>query len=97
MTAQFLFSPRALTDLDEIWDHSAREWGVERAEAYLRDLARHAQRLADNPALGRSCAEVRAGYYRYPAGAHVIFYRGVATGIEVIRILHARMDAWRHL
>ncbi|WP_292545182.1 type II toxin-antitoxin system RelE/ParE family toxin [Mesorhizobium sp.] len=28
-------SPKAKADLDEIWGHSSKEWGLERAEAYI--------------------------------------------------------------
>jgi toxin ParE1/3/4 len=31
------------------------------------------------------------------SGAHVIFYREIAAGIDIVRILHRRMDVPRHL
>ena len=33
----------------------------------------------------------------YPAGSHVLFYRNVKAGIDIVRILHSRMDFERHL
>jgi toxin ParE1/3/4 len=52
--------------------------------------------LADNPALGRSCDNVRSGLRRLEHGEHVIFYRKDSGGILVSRILHQRMLPERH-
>jgi toxin ParE1/3/4 len=37
------------------------------------------------------------GYRVYHVGQHLIFYRQKSTGIEIIRILHDRMDVETHL
>ena len=34
----YVLSPRAQADLDEIWDYSAKHWGENRAEVYIREL-----------------------------------------------------------
>ena len=34
--------------------------------------------------------------FRYPAGSHVVFYRETDDTIDVIRVLHQRMDIERH-
>jgi hypothetical protein len=34
MTERCNLSPRAALDLDEIWDYTAKRWGVEQAETY---------------------------------------------------------------
>jgi toxin ParE1/3/4 len=84
--------PRARRDIDEIWDYSARVWGLEQAEVYIRQIQRCLQALADDPRLGRTCDDVRACHRKYPVGSHVVFYRIVEGGIDVVRILHRRMD-----
>ena len=53
--------------------------------------------LADNPALGRTCDDVRPGLRRMESGRHVVFYREDAGGILVSRILHQRMLPERHV
>ncbi|MCP1535986.1 type II toxin-antitoxin system RelE/ParE family toxin [Methylorubrum extorquens] len=83
-------SPRARGDLSRIWDDSA--------ERYIRLLAGGFDRLAEDPARGLRADEIRKGYFRLSVGSHVLFYRlGADGGIEVIRILHGRMDFKRHL
>ena len=50
-----------------------------------------------NPRIGRSAGAIRRGYRKHPCGSHVIFYREIAVGIDVVRILHRRMDVPRQL
>jgi toxin ParE1/3/4 len=49
------------------------------------------QLLADNPALGRQCDEIRPGLRRMKQGKHVVFYRQEPGGILICRILHQSM------
>ena len=93
----WVLSPRARTDLDEIWDWSVAHWGEERAERYIRDLFEVIALAAADPRRGRSRDDIRAGYRSIIAGSHVIFYRTARAGIDVVRILHARMDFRRHV
>jgi toxin ParE1/3/4 len=48
------------------------------------------------PSLGRACDDIRQGCRRYAEGSHTIFYREVGGDIEIVRILHGRMDPDRH-
>jgi toxin ParE1/3/4 len=94
----YVLSPRAGADLDEIWDYSVAHWGVDRTERYIRELRRTIEYLAADPRRrGRQCDEIRKGYYRHAVGSHVLFYRLTGDGIDVVRILHSRMDFERHL
>jgi toxin ParE1/3/4 len=97
MTGRFVIRPRAQADLDEIWDYTADRWGLDQAETYARQLWKDIELVADRPSLGRECSEVRPGYRKYPSGSHVLFYRPTADGIDVVRILHERMDYERHI
>ena len=91
-------SPLAAIDLSRIWDYSAEHWGVDQADRYVRQIGRACADLASGRKQGRSIDLVRAGYFRYPAGSHVLFYRWSTGGrMEVVRILHQRMDVGRHL
>lgn len=93
-----LLTPVAQRDLEQIWDYTSERWSDDQAEACLRDIQRAVELLVDNPLLGRVCDEVRAGYRRYTAGSHLQFYR-IAAGdtIEIVRVLHKRIDVDQHL
>ena len=94
--ALFRFSRRAEADLASIGAHTLRTWGEDQAIQYIGDLEACCQMLADNPALGRACDDVRPGLRRMESGRHVVFYRQAAGGILVSRILHQRMLPERH-
>ena len=95
--AAFRFSHRAEADLLSIADYTLRTWGNAQAARYIGELEVSCQRLADNPALGRSCDDVRSGLRRLEHGKHVVFYRPKRGGILISRILHQRMLPERHV
>ena len=97
MTGRAVLSPRARGDLEDIWDYTIKRWGLDQAEFYIRQLWQHIDAAARWPTIGRACPEVRAGYYKYSSGSHILFYRRVEGGIDVVRILHKRMDFGQHL
>ena len=92
-----VLSPRAKRDLAGIWNYTRKNWGEGQAELYIRTVQAAIETVAADPGLGRSCDHVRKGYRSFPAGSHVLFFRVTAAGIDVVRILHPRMDFKRHL
>jgi toxin ParE1/3/4 len=94
--AGFRFSRRAEDDLLSIGDYTLRTGGKAQAARYIGELEVCCQTLADNPALGRLCEDVRPGLRRLEHGKHVVFYRHERGGVLVSRILHQRMLPDRH-
>jgi len=90
-------TPKAQADIDSIWNYTVERWNSDQAEKYLRQIADAMALIGDDPLRGRVCYHIRAGYRRYAVGAHVLFYRTRKDGVEIIRILHRRMDFERHL
>ena len=97
MTDRYILSPRAQRDIDEIWDYTATRWSIDQAEIYTRQLWQDIAAVAALPTIGRACSEVRDGYYRYPSGSHFLFYRRIHGGVDIVRILHERMDFAQHI
>ena len=94
----FVLSPAARADIEAIWRYTAERWGTEQAERYLRLVQTACEALAEGRRIGRSAEDVRPGYHRAEVGSHILFFRrGEAGGIDIIRILHQRMDIDRHL
>lgn len=94
---RWLLSPRARADLDAIWDYTARTWDANQAERYIRLIQTAVERIAADPELATRCDEIRPGYRRFRTGSHVLFCRATAEALEIIRILHERMDVERHI
>ncbi|WP_096350673.1 type II toxin-antitoxin system RelE/ParE family toxin [Variibacter gotjawalensis] len=93
----YVLSPRARDDLRAIWKFTAERWSVDQAERYTRQIQQAIETVSADPAAGRSCDLIRAGYRKFPAGSNVIFFRETPDAIDIVRILHARMDFERHL
>jgi toxin ParE1/3/4 len=91
------FTPKARRDIEEIWDYSFERFGFERAEAYLRELQRGAETVAEDPRRGLACDNIRFGYRKFSVGSHVLFFRASESRIVIVRVLHQRMDFERHL
>ena len=82
----------------KIAEHTAEQWGAEQRDAYITELFEAFARLAVTPEIAARIDHIREGYRRFPRGSHVVFFRESEThGIEVIRVLHKRMDAEAHL
>lgn len=94
---EYRLSPAAQADLDGLFDYTVQQWGLEQALRYAQAIADACNRLALAPMQSQDCAHVRAGYRCLPVGRHVLYFRVEGGGIAIIRILHARMDAPRHL
>jgi toxin ParE1/3/4 len=88
---------KALDDLRSIARFTEKTWGREQRNKYLSKLDESFQVLVHEPGLGRACDEIRQGYRKHHVGRHLIFYRLIASQIEIIRILHESMDIDSHL
>ncbi|MBI5121586.1 MAG: type II toxin-antitoxin system RelE/ParE family toxin [Rhodospirillales bacterium] len=86
---------RAEQDIRDIAAYTEREWGVVLRRAYLKEIETRFDDLAANPYLGVARDDVRIGYRSSHIGRHVVFYRQQGDGIDIVRVLHDRMDALR--
>jgi len=92
----YRLSPRAEADLEEIWLYTFRQWSLEQADEYHRGIMTAIAGLASGDKTGQR-ADVREGYWKYRVGMHVVFFRCSDEYLDVIRILHGRMDVSLHL
>jgi toxin ParE1/3/4 len=83
--------PLARSDLSEIWDYIADD-NETRADAFVDIIDQKFQALASYPNMGRSRDELEEGPRSFPVGRQVIFYRVIAEGVEIIRVLHGSRD-----
>lgn len=95
--AKYRLSPAAESDLEGIWLYTRKTWGIAQAERYTDMLVTAFERIAGDPMHAPACDHIRRGYRRAIAESHVIYFRVTDMGIDVIRVLHERMDAPRHL
>lgn len=91
--AKYFLTNKAVFDLSEIWNYTYEMWSEEQADKYYFQLLQSCQELAENQSYGKSYPEIASSIYGYKSNLHIIFYSIVnAEEIEIIRILHSRMD-----
>jgi len=88
---QFRVSRAARQDLLRIGRFTERRWGKAKRNDYLGQLDEAFALISENDSIGNTCDEISPGYRKFPEGSHVIYYR-VTDMVEIIRILHERMD-----
>ena len=94
----FRLTNLAQQDFDGIGAYTLEIWGYTQAEKYLTQLNETFTALAQNPTLGRARKDLRRNLFSCSCNKHVIFFRRDArNNVEILRILHERMDFARHL
>jgi len=88
----YSLSPEAIKDLLTIRANTQNKGGIQQAQKYIDALEIKCEKLARSPYIGRERPEIKPGYRSITEGKHVIFYRVGDSGIDILRILHGRMD-----
>lgn len=90
----YKISKKAAEDIENIWLYTFENWSLEQADRYLDLIFDEIEYLAANPNGGKDFSHVRKNYRRSSVKSHIVFYRHLESqdDIEVIRVLHQRMD-----
>ena len=87
----YRLSPLAVSDLEDIWLYTFRQWSLEQAETYHRSIMAAIEGLISGDRVAQQ-TDVREGYWKYKVGMHMIYFRLSDSYLDVIRVLHLRMD-----
>jgi toxin ParE1/3/4 len=91
--AKVTLRQEAIDDLTDIWEYTKTEWSENQAEKYYQSIKYSCNDIAENPTIGKTYSEISKQLFGLKSGKHIIFYRILSEfEIEVIRILHERMD-----
>ncbi len=88
----YVISKEAIADLDDIWFYTVEKWSVPQANHYYDLIVAEINHICKEPDSGRQMDQIRKGYRVSKVKSHLVFYRIVDDTVEVIRILHQRMD-----
>jgi toxin ParE1/3/4 len=88
----YRLSREADHDLEEIFDYTLCEFGLEQAIIYVSEFEGAFVILVANPEPGRKRDEIRNGLRSFVKGNHTIFYRILKNHIRIVRILHGSRD-----
>jgi len=91
--AKVILRQKAIDDLNDIWDYTFEQWSENQADNYYGAIKFACKEIGENPYLGREYAGIKGNLLGLKSGKHIIFYHVISEDeIEVIRILHERMD-----
>jgi toxin ParE1/3/4 len=92
MTARYDIRRRALTDLDDIRDYTRETWGASQTRGYIAELRRSFVTAAAHPARYPLIKGRTDGLRRIRSGSHIVIFAASSERVEIVRILHERMD-----
>jgi len=85
-------SPKAINDLEEVYEYTLSNWGTKQAEKYQDELFEQMTRIAHDSQIGSTYLFSKGNYQKFKINKHLIFYRIENEDLVVVRILHERMD-----
>ncbi len=84
-------------DLEDIFDYSEDNFGLDIAIKYLNELENTFFNLYDHPHLGKDRSEIKFGVYSLVHKEHLILYKITETKIDILRVLHQSRDLPRFI
>jgi toxin ParE1/3/4 len=90
-------SRAALQDFEAIALYTDAQWGRDQRLRYMTEIENRLVDLRRHPQAAPSRADIRGGYRAARVASHVIYFQVVGDCLELVRVLHARMDPTRHL
>ncbi len=90
---KYRISKQAINDLNDIWFYTFNNWSKEQADRYYDLIIGEIEFIADNYLVGKSAEQTRKDYRVTKIKSHLIFCKKAENEtVEIIRILHQRMD-----
>ncbi|MDD7915904.1 type II toxin-antitoxin system RelE/ParE family toxin [Polaribacter ponticola] len=84
---------KANDDLNDIWSYTFENWSENQADKYYMMLKLSCENIGENPEIGKVYNGISKNLLGLKSGKHIIFYYSISVNeIEVVRILHERMD-----
>lgn len=91
--AKVILRQKAIDDLNYIWMYTSIKWSEVQADKYYATVKDACLGIGENPEVGKKYDVVSENLLGLKTGRHIIFYQSMSEDrIEVIRILHERMD-----
>ena len=91
--SKYIINEKALDDINKIWIYTEENWSEEQADRYYNLIFDEIDYIVANFEMARDFENVRKNYKFSKVKSHYIFFKKIKINeIEVIRILHERMD-----
>jgi toxin ParE1/3/4 len=89
----YIISEKALEDINTIWIYTAENWSIEQADRYYNLILDEIEYISQKFEMARDFGKIRKSYRYSKVKSHLVFFKkNKYNEIEVIRVLHERMD-----
>ena len=95
--AKYRISEAAINDLDRIWEYTFHKWSKEQADRYYSLILNEIEFIAGNITSGNPMNHVKKDYFASYVKSHMILFKRNEEVVEVIRVLHQKMDVESNL
>jgi len=86
--ANYYFTNKAVSDLEQIWDYTYNNWTERQADKYYNELVIACKKISKNPEIGKKYIKIFPDLYGMHVNHHIIFFRRIeAETVENTRIL----------
>ena len=90
---EYIISEKALEDINNIWIYTAENWSIEQADRYYNLIIDEIEYIVKNLDMAYDFGKIRKSYRYSKVKSHLIFFKkDKINEIEVVRVLHERMD-----
>jgi toxin ParE1/3/4 len=91
--SEYIISEKAIEDINNIWIYTAENWSVEQADRYYNLIYDETEYIVKDFEMARDFGKIRKSYKYSKVKSHLIFFKkDEMNEIEVVRVLHERMD-----
>lgn len=89
----YIISEKALDDINKIWVYTAEKWSIEQADRYYNLIFDEIEYIIDHFETARDFGNIRKNYRYTKVKSHLVFLKKTKSNkIEVVRVLHEKMD-----
>ncbi|WP_396165938.1 type II toxin-antitoxin system RelE/ParE family toxin [Flavobacterium sp.] len=91
--SKYSISEKALEDINTIWNYTAENWSTQQANRYYNLILDEIEFVAANFETAKDFETIRKDYRYSKVKSHLVFFKKTKNNeIEVVRVLHERMD-----
>ena len=89
---KYRISESVIKDMDGIWEYTFFNWSKEQADRYHNLIMNEIEFISQNSSVGKPMNHIKEGYLVSYVKSHMIFFRRSEGIVDIIRILHQKMD-----
>ena len=91
--SKYIINEKAIDDINKIWIYTAENWSIEQADRYYNLIFDEIEYTVAHFEMARDFGNIRKDYRCSKVKSHVIFFKKTKSNeIEIIRVLHEKMD-----